>query len=386
MAIAHNGNIVNAFELRQELELAGSIFHSTSDTEVIAYVITKERINSGSIEEAVGKAMEKIDGAYSLVIMSPQKLVACRDPHGFRPLCYGKRIDGSYIVASETCALDAVGAEFVRDIDPGEIVTFSKDGVTSDRAHCDEKPHKMCIFEYLYFARPDSIIEGRSVHGARAKAGALLAMQYPVDADIVIGVPDSGLDAAIGYAEQSGIPYGMGFIKNKYIGRTFIAPGQKNREDKVRIKLNVIRSAVKGKRVVLVDDSIVRGTTITRIISLVRAAGAKEVHVMSSAPPFTDACYYGVDVDSKENLIACQCDYDMEKIAKKVGADSVGYLDVNTLHMIIGNKAGEGFCAACFGKGYPTQIPTGQKDRFEEKISKKQEEKAKESYEMYLRV
>ena len=386
MAIAHNGNIVNAFELRQELELAGSIFHSTSDTEVIAYVITKERINSGSIEEAVGKAMEKIDGAYSLVIMSPQKLVACRDPHGFRPLCYGKRSDGSYIVASETCALDAVGAEFVRDIDPGEIVTFSKDGVTSDRAHCDEKPHKMCIFEYLYFARPDSIIEGRSVHGARAKAGALLAMQYPVDADIVIGVPDSGLDAAIGYAEQSGIPYGMGFIKNKYIGRTFIAPGQKNREDKVRIKLNVIRSAVKGKRVVLVDDSIVRGTTITRIISLVRAAGAKEVHVMSSAPPFTDACYYGVDVDSKENLIACQCDYDMEKIAKKVGADSVGYLDVNTLHMIIGNKAGEGFCAACFGKGYPTQIPTGQKDRFEEKISKKQEEKAKESYEMYLRV
>ena len=386
MAIAHNGNIVNAFELRQELELAGSIFHSTSDTEVIAYVITKERINSGSIEEAVGKAMEKIDGAYSLVIMSPQKLVACRDPHGFRPLCYGKRIDGSYIVASETCALDAVGAEFVRDIDPGEIVTFSKDGVTSDRAHCDEKPHKMCIFEYLYFARPYSIIEGRSVHGARAKAGALLAMQYPVDADIVIGVPDSGLDAAIGYAEQSGIPYGMGFIKNKYIGRTFIAPGQKNREDKVRIKLNVIRSAVKGKRVVLVDDSIVRGTTITRIISLVRAAGAKEVHVMSSAPPFTDACYYGVDVDSKENLIACQCDYDMEKIAKKVGADSVGYLDVNTLHMIIGNKAGEGFCAACFGKGYPTQIPTGQKDRFEEKISKKQEEKAKESYEMYLRV
>ncbi|MDY4049226.1 MAG: phosphoribosyltransferase family protein, partial [Eubacterium pyruvativorans] len=203
---------------------------------------------------------------------------------------------------------------------------------------------------------------------------------------IVIGVPDSGLDAAIGYAEQSGIPYGMGFIKNKYIGRTFIAPGQKNREDKVRIKLNVIRSAVKGKRVVLVDDSIVRGTTITRIISLVRAAGAKEVHVMSSAPPFTDACYYGVDVDSKENLIACQCDYDMEKIAKKVGADSVGYLDVNTLHMIIGNKAGEGFCAACFGKGYPTRIPTGQKDRFEEKISKKQEEKAKESYEMYLRV
>ena len=386
LALAHNGNLVNAFALRRELELEGSIFQMTSDTEVISYVIIRERLKAPSIEEAVNRAMYRLKGAYSLVIMSPSKLIAVRDENGFRPLCYGRRPDGSYVVASESCALDAVGAEFVRDIEPGEIVVFRDGEVRSIRDHCGKVPQSTCIFEYIYFARPDSRIDGCGVHAARIRAGEFLAEDYPAEADVVIGVPDSGIDAAIGYARRSGIPYGMGFIKNKYIGRTFIAPGQKNREDKVRIKLNVIRSAVKGKRVVLVDDSIVRGTTITRIISLVRAAGAKEVHVMSSAPPFTDACYYGVDVDSKENLIACQCDYDMEKIAKKVGADSVGYLDVNTLHMIIGNKAGEGFCAACFGKGYPTQIPTGQKDRFEEKISKKQEEKAKESYEMYLRV
>lgn len=387
MALAHNGNIVNAFELRQELELQGSIFHTTNDSEVIAYVITKERIQSESIEEALNKAMGRIDGAYSLLIMSPQKMIACRDPYGFRPLCYGKREDGTYIVASETCALDAVGAEYIRDLEPGEILVFSKDGIRSIRDHCGEKEHKICIFEYLYFARPDSQIEGKSVHEARRKAGALLAMQYPVDADIVIGVPDSGLDAAIGYAEQSGIPYGMGFVKNKYIGRTFIAPGQKNREDKVRIKLNVIRNSVAGKRVVLVDDSVVRGTTITRIIQLVRSAGATEVHVMSSAPAFTDACYYGVDVDTKENLIACQCGYDQDKIARKIGADSMGYLDVNTLHLIIGNHPGEGFCSACFGTGYPTPIPTGQKDRFEEKISTDIPEKeSEESYDKFPRV
>ena len=331
--------------------------------------------------------MGRIDGAYSLLIMSPQKMIACRDPYGFRPLCYGKREDGTYIVASETCALDTVGAEYIRDLEPGEILVFSKDGIRSIRDHCGEKEHKICIFEYLYFARPDSQIEGKSVHEARRKAGALLAMQYPVDADIVIGVPDSGLDAAIGYAEQSGIPYGMGFVKNKYIGRTFIAPGQKNREDKVRIKLNVIRNSVAGKRVVLVDDSVVRGTTITRIIQLVRSAGATEVHVMSSAPAFTDACYYGVDVDTKENLIACQCGYDQDKIARKIGADSMGYLDVNTLHLIIGNHPGEGFCSACFGTGYPTPIPTGQKDRFEEKISTDIPEKeSEESYDKFLRV
>ncbi|MDD6155295.1 MAG: amidophosphoribosyltransferase [Eubacteriales bacterium] len=385
MAVAHNGNIVNSFELRTQLELEGCIFHTTSDTEVIAYMITKERIKTHSIEKALNNAMSKIEGAYSLVIMSPQKILACRDPYGFRPLCYGQRSDGAYVVASETCALDAVGAEYIRDVEPGEIVVFSKNGVKSIKDHCGTKPHKICIFEYLYFARPDSIIEGKSVHRAREIAGELLAEQFPVDADIVVGVPDSGIDAAIGYAHKSGIPYGMGFIKNKYIGRTFIAPGQKNREDKVRIKLNVIKGTVEGKRVVLVDDSIVRGTTITRIIDLVRKAGAKEVHVMSSAPAFTDACYYGVDVDTKEHLIACQCDYDMKKIAEKVGADSVGYLDVNSLNEIIGNEPGEGFCSACFGTGYPTQVPTGQKDRFEEKINGAETEDEEEDYELYLR-
>lgn len=370
MAVAHNGNLVNSYELRQELELEGSIFHSTNDTEVIAYIITKERIQSKSIEEAVERAMDRIEGAYSLVIMSPSKLIAVRDKHGFRPLCYGQRDDGAYIVASETCALDAVNAKYIRDLEPGEIVVFSKDGIKSINTHMNTAPHRICIFEYLYFARPDSVIEGVSVHKARMKAGACLALEHPVHADVVIGVPDSGLSAAIGYAEQSGIPYGVGFIKNKYIGRTFIAPGQSNREDKVMIKLNVLKDTVEGKRVVLIDDSIVRGTTIARIIKLVRDAGAKEIHVMSSAPPFMNPCYYGTDIDSRENLIACKMSTD--EIAKTVGADSVGFLDINHLNMIIGAKQGEGYCHACFSGEYPTIEPEHtSKDRFEQKISEK---------------
>ena len=370
MAVAHNGNLVNSYELRQELELEGSIFHSTNDTEVIAYIITKERIKSASIEEAVERAMDKIEGAYSLVIMSPSKLIAVRDKHGFRPLCYGQRSDGAYIVASETCALDAVDAKYIRDLEPGEIVVFSKDDVKSIDTHMNTAPHKICIFEYLYFARPDSVIEGVSVHKSRMRAGACLAMEHPVQGDVVIGVPDSGISAAIGYAEQSGIPYGIGFIKNKYIGRTFIAPGQENREDKVMIKLNVLKDTVEGKRVVLVDDSIVRGTTIARIIKLVREAGATEIHVMSSAPPFMNPCYYGTDIDSKENLIACKMS--TEEIAKAVGADSVGYLDINHLNMILGTKPNEGYCHACFSGEYPTKEPeVTAKNRFEQKISEK---------------
>ena len=370
MAVAHNGNLVNSYELRQELELEGSIFHSTNDTEVIAYIITKERIKSASIEEAVERAMDKIEGAYSLVIMSPSKLIAVRDKHGFRPLCYGQRSDGAYIVASETCALDAVDAKYIRDLEPGEIVVFSKDDVKSIDTHMNTAPHKICIFEYLYFARPDSVIEGVSVHKSRMRAGACLAMEHPVQGDVVIGVPDSGISAAIGYAEQSGIPYGIGFIKNKYIGRTFIAPGQENREDKVMIKLNVLKDTVEGKRVVLVDDSIVRGTTIARIIKLVREAGATEIHVMSSAPPFMNPCYYGTDIDSKENLIACKMS--TEEIAKAVGADSVGYLDINHLNMLLGTKPNEGYCHACFSGEYPTKEPeVTAKNRFEQKISEK---------------
>lgn len=370
MAIAHNGNLVNSYELRQELELEGSIFHSTNDTEVIAYIITKERIKSSSIEVAVEHAMERLEGAYSLVIMSPSKLIAVRDKHGFRPLCYGQREDGAYIVASETCALDAINAKYIRDLEPGEIVVFSKDGVKSIKTHCNKEPHKICIFEYLYFARPDSDIEGVSVHQARMRAGSCLALEHPVQADVVIGVPDSGISAAIGYAQQSGIPYGIGFIKNKYIGRTFIAPGQSNREDKVMIKLNVLKDTVAGKRVVLVDDSIVRGTTIARIIKLVRDAGATEIHVMSSAPPFMNPCYYGTDIDSRDNLIACKMTTD--EIAKHVGADSVGYLDVNHLNMLLGTEPGVGYCHACFSGDYPTNEPTHtKKNRFEHKISEK---------------
>ncbi|MGN0659721.1 MAG: amidophosphoribosyltransferase [Emergencia sp.] len=377
MALAHNGNLVNSFELRQKLETEGSIFHTTSDTEVISYIITKERIRSDSIEAAVNAAMYRLKGAYSLVIMSPSKLIAARDEMGMRPLCYGQQEDGTYVVASETCALDAVSARYIRDVDPGEIVVFEKNGVRSIRDHCEKQPHKICIFEYIYFARPDSVIEGKGVHEARLKAGACLAMEHPVQADVVVGVPDSGLDAALGFAQQSGIPYGIGFIKNKYIGRTFIAPGQKAREDKVRIKLNVLAQTVRGKRVVLVDDSIVRGTTSARIVKLLREAGATEVHVRSSAPPFINPCYYGTDIDSKENLIACK--YTTEEIAEIIGADSLGYLATDHLNLLIGNPPGQGYCNACFSGEYPTEIPdAADKNRFEKKISEKSESEKEE--------
>ena len=287
MALAHNGNLTNSTELRTELELQGSIFHSTSDTEVISYIITKERIGCGSIEEAVEKAMNRLEGAYSLCIMSPSKLIAARDPHGFRPLCYGQTEDGTYVVASESCALDAVAAKFIRDVTPGEILVFERGKEPkSITTHCGKCPRTMCVFEYIYFARPDSVLDGCNVHAARARAGAFLALEHPAQADVVIGVPDSGIDAAVGYSHQSGIPYAVGLIKNRYIARTFIAPGQSARQDKVKIKLNPIAEVVRGKRVVLIDDSIVRGTTCARIIQLLRDAGAKEIHMRVSAPPF----------------------------------------------------------------------------------------------------
>lgn len=374
MAVCHNGSLVNAYELRRELELQGSIFHTTSDAEVIAYNITKERINTSSVEEALCEAMYKLKGAYSLVIMSPKKLIAARDENGFRPLCYGVTEDGCYIVSSETCGLDAVGATYIRDIEPGEIVVFDADGVRSITEHCGKAPKKLCIFEYIYFARPDSVIEGISVHDARLKAGACLAMQNNVQADVVIGVPDSGIDAAIGYAKQSGIPYGLGFIKNKYIGRTFIAPGQSQREDKVRIKLNPVASTVKGKRVVLVDDSIVRGTTMARIVKLLRDAGATEVHVRSSAPKFLNPCYYGTDIDSRDALIACK--HTTEEIRDIIGADSLDFLDLAHLSMIIGAENEVGYCDACFSGKYPTQEPVASAgSRYERKISDNKEAK-----------
>ena len=368
MALAHNGNLSNAALLRDRLELSGAIFHSTSDTEIIAYIVTKERLAAPSIEDALSAAMWKLEGAYSLVLMSPRKLICARDPHGFRPLCYGKTADGTYVAASESCALAAVGAEFVRDLEPGEILVFSRDGVVSRREHCGRAEPTPCIFEYIYFARPDSVIDGVSVHAARLRAGEILASTYPVQADVVAGVPDSGLDAALGYSRASGIPYGIGLIKNKYIGRTFIAPGQDHRLNQVKIKLSAVRDSVAGKRVVLVDDSIVRGTTSGRIVSLLREAGASEIHLRISAPPFLNPCYYGTDIDSRENLIACH--HSVEEIARIVGADSLGYLPVERLGALIGREC---HCDACFTGRYPTSVPTdSRKDRFERKLSEKQ--------------
>lgn len=369
MALAHNGNLTNAYELRREFEAKGSIFHTTSDTEVISYLITEERLKTGTIEDAVCRAMNRLEGAYSLVVMSPQKLIAARDENGFRPLCYGKTKDGTYYVASESCALDAVGAKLIRDLDPGEVLVFTDQGVRSIRNHCDEKPHTLCVFEYVYFARPDSVIEGASVHEARVKAGEILAREHKVDADVVVGVPDSGLDAALGYARESGIPYSIGFIKNKYIGRTFIAPDKKSRVNGVKIKLNPISSEIKGKRVVLIDDSIVRGTTSGRIVKLLRDAGAKEVHMRVSAPPFVNPCYYGTDIDSRDNLIACR--KSIEEIAEEIGVDSLGYLSVEGVKEIARVNEKSGFCTACFDGNYPTEIPSEtHKNRFELPIRK----------------
>ncbi len=379
MALAHNGNIVNCEQLRRELELEGSIFSTTSDTEVISYIITKERLKAPSIEQAVNQAMRRVKGAYSLVIMSPSKLIAVRDAHGFRPLCYGKTEDGRYVVASESCALDAVSAKFIRDIRPGEILVFDQNGARSITDHCGEADGSLCVFEYIYFARPDSVIDGCSVHNARMRAGAFLALEHPVQADVVIGVSDSGLDAAVGYAKQAGIPYEIGFIKNKYIGRTFIQPGQKSREDKVKIKLNPIADVVRGKRIVMIDDSIVRGTTSARIVKLLREEGAKEIHMRVSAPPFLNPCYYGTDIDSRENLIAAS--HSVEEIAKIIGVDSLGYLSVESVKQIAKGLHGTGYCTACFDGAYPTEIPeTTSKNRFESKISaqeKKQESEEK---------
>ncbi len=368
MALAHNGNLTNASELRNDVELGGGIFHTTSDTEAIAYTITKHRLTQPSIENAVVSAMNDLKGSYCLVVMSPRKLVAARDPYGFRPLCMGKYGD-SIVFSSESCALDAMGAEFIRDIRPGEVVVVSDEGVKSIDTHCNKVPESFCVFEYIYFARPDSVINGACVHTARQRAGAFLALEHPVQADVVIGVPDSGLDAALGFSKQSGIPYGIGFLKNKYIGRTFIAPNQAQRENDVRIKLNPISSTVKGKRVVMVDDSIVRGTTSRKIIKLLRDAGATEVHMRLSSPPFLYPCYFGTDIDSSENLIAYK--HTIEEITKILDLDSLAFLNVEDLpKLAVG--AGGGICNGCFTGKYPVEPPNGhQKDKFETKMNTK---------------
>ena len=367
MALVHNGNLVNAAELRRSFEMSGAIFHGTSDTEAITYEIVRERLSSNSTEEAVEKAMPRLKGAYSCIVMTATKLIAFRDPDGFRPLCIGRTSDGAYVVASESCALETVGAEFLRDIEPGEIVAIGQEGMQSIRTNCTNK-RNICIFEYIYFARPDSVIDGISVHHARLRAGELLAKSSPVEADIVIGVPDSGLDAALGYANESGIPYGIGFIKNKYIGRSFIQPEQHQRENAVKIKLNAVRESVVGKRVIMIDDSIVRGTTSARIVRLLREAGAKEVHVRISSPPFLHTCHFGTDIDSEENLIAGKCS-STEEIAEYIGADSLGYLPVECLGELVDNRFG--YCKGCFTGDYPVDISgAGSKNKFDEKIHK----------------
>ena len=368
MAISLDGKLVNGVELKREMEMQGSIFHTGNDAEIISAVIIKERIQSSSIEEAVTKAVERLKGAYSLIVMSPQKLIAVRDKNGFHPLAIGQRNDGEYVIASETCALNSVGANFIREVEPGEIVVFTKDGVQAIKKHCGKEKESLCVFEYIYTARPDSVISNCSVHLARKRAGAFLAKAFPVEADVVIGAPDSGLDAAIGYAEESGIPYGLGLIKNKYIGRTFIDPGQNVREDKVKIKLNPVAETVRGKRVILVDDSIVRGTTCTRVVKLLRDAGAKEIHIRSSAPAFINPCYYGTDIGSKEELIACK--YTTEEMAKLFGADTVGFLPLEDVTKLGVSGTCKGYCTACFSGVYPTEIPTETYvNKFDMKIS-----------------
>lgn len=354
MAIAHNGNLTNAVELRHELEHRGAIFQTTIDSEVIAYIIARERIKSHAVEVAVERAMSQIEGAYSLLVMSPSKMIAARDPYGFKPLVMGM-LEGSYVFASETCALDASGAEFVRDVEPGEIVVVTKDGINSIKTHCGRKK-AVCVFEYIYFARTDSVIDGIGVYESRKQAGRILAREFPVEADLVIGVPESGIDAAIGYSEESGIPYEKGIVKNNYIGRTFIKPSQKERVKSVRIKLNPLGTSVKGKRVVMIDDSIVRGTTCDRIVKMLRDAGAKEVHLRISSPPFMWPCYYGTDIPSRGELIACN--HTIEEIGKIAGADSIGFLPVEYLSEMLMNKCG-GYCDGCFTGKYPA--PTTQK-------------------------
>ncbi len=353
LALAHNGNLINAISLRHDLEYTGAIFQTTIDSEVIAYHIARERLRSGAVEEAVQRATRKMQGAYSLVVMSPRKLIGARDPYGFRPLCIGKR-DNAYIITSESCALDTIGAEFVRDVLPGEVVTVTEDGeLHSDMKNAiPEEQHGRCIFEYIYFARTDTRFDGVSVYNSRVLAGRFLAMDSPVEADLVVGVPESGNGAALGYAMESGIPYGMAFMKNSYVGRTFIRPKQSSREQSVKVKLNVIREAVEGKRIVMIDDSIVRGTTCRLIVGMLKEAGAKEVHVRISSPPFLWPCYFGTDIPVREQLLAYNRSVD--EIRDVIGADSLAYLEIDRLGAMAG---GLPICKGCFSGKYPLAPP-----------------------------
>ncbi len=349
LALAHNGNLVNTRELKWELIQNGAIFHTTTDSEVIAFHIARERVHSKSVEEAILKTARKLRGAYGLVVMSPRKLIGLRDPFGLKPLCLGRR-GNTYVLASESCALASVGAEFIRDVEPGEMVTISRNGVESNKELSTEK-HAHCVFEYIYFARLDSVLDGVGVYDARIRGGKSLAKSYPVDADLVTGVPESGIPAAKGFSEASGIPFGLAFYKNSYIGRTFIKPTQKERESSVHMKLSVLDSVVKGKRIVLVDDSIVRGTTIANLIHMLKKAGALEVHVRICSPPFLYPCYFGTDVPSNDQLIASS--HTTEEIRQMIGADSLGYMKIDYLE---GMAGGLPLCKACFDGKYPMDV------------------------------
>lgn len=346
LGLVHNGNLINTNALRLSLQEIGAIFHSTTDSEVIAYQIARERTQTTCIEDAVRNTVKLLKGGFALIVMSPRKLVGVRDPLGLKPLCLGRQ-DGHYILASESCALASVDAEFVRDILPGEIITITKDGIRSDYSLC-QKEQAHCVFEYIYFARLDSTLDNISVYDARIRAGKALADTYPVDADLVTGVPDSGLIAAMGYAQQANLPFAFAFQKNSYVGRTFIKPTQEERESAVHLKLNVLKNVVCNKRVILIDDSIVRGTTIASLIHMLKDAGAAEVHVRISSPPFLYPCYYGTDVPSNRELIACS--HSCEEICRQIGADSLGYLKIEDLPKMTETLP---LCKACFDGHYP---------------------------------
>ncbi|MCH5158548.1 MAG: amidophosphoribosyltransferase [Clostridiales bacterium] len=365
LALAHNGNLTNSLRIRNELVQSGMIMHTTNDTEILNILIVRNMLETNDLERAIVKSMNIVDGAFSIVIATKDKLIAVRDRNGFRPLCMGK-LGESTVFASETCALDALGAEFVRDIKPGEVLCCDlKGGMKSYRLD-NASQSGLCSFEFVYFARPDSVIDGISVYDARVMMGRALYRQMPTDADCVCGVPDSGLQAAQGYSLESGIPVVQAFVKNKYIGRSFILPDQVKREHAVDIKLNPIRSTVAGKRVVLIDDSIVRSTTSTRIIKMLRRAGAKEVHMRISSPPFKYPCYFGVDIDSPEHLVANY--YDTKGICEKIGADSLEYLSLENLKAI---SPETGFCTGCFTGDYPAPVNPTLKNTFDDVNSPK---------------
>lgn len=355
LALAHNGNLVNANLLRDQLQDEGYFFQTSTDTEIIAAFIARN-MKGGTIGEAIMRTLDVVKGAYALVITSGETLIGVRDPHGLRPLCIGKTEEG-YILSSESCNFNLLGAEFVRDVQPGEIVVIEKGELQSYQYGRKEKK-SICSFEYVYFARPDSDIDGKNVYMARHSCGKTLAKENPVAADMVIAVPDSGNVAAIGYAEESGIPFGFGLIKNRYVGRTFIQPDQKLRDLSVKLKLNVLAENVKGKRIIMVDDSIVRGTTSGKIVRMLREAGAKEVHLRIACPPVTDPCFFGIDTPDKSKLVAAT--HSVDEIREMIGADTLGYLSVEGMSKAIG-LGGDNVCTACFTGAYPMELPEEEK-------------------------